>query len=49
MLPRTVIGATISSVRETAGESVTKLLYTYAERIDAGDFAGVAELFALPP
>jgi 3-phenylpropionate/cinnamic acid dioxygenase small subunit len=33
-------------VRETAGESITKLLYTYAERIDAGDFAGVAELFA---
>lgn len=25
---------------------IENLLYTYAERIDAGDFAGVAELFA---
>jgi ketosteroid isomerase-like protein len=32
-------------VQETAAEAVTKLIYTYAERIDAGDFAGVAELF----
>jgi len=32
-------------VQETATEAVTKLIYTYAERIDAGDFAGVAELF----
>ena len=31
---------------ETPGESITKLIYTYAERIDAGDFAGVAEVFA---
>ena len=31
---------------ETPGESITKLVYTYAERIDAGDFAGVAEVFA---
>jgi hypothetical protein len=27
-------------------EAITKLIYTYAERIDAGDFAGVAENFA---
>ncbi len=45
-LPRAAIGATISTVQEAAGESITKLLFTYAERIDAGDFAGVAELFA---
>lgn len=25
---------------------ITNLLYTYAERVDAGDFAGVAELLA---
>ena len=31
---------------ETPSEAITKLLYTYAERIDAGDFAGVAEVFA---
>ena len=41
-----MIGATISYVQETAAEAVTKLIYTYAERIDAGDFAGVAEIFA---
>src|ERR1700733_9851047 len=34
------------SVQETASEAITKLIYTYAERIDAGDFAGVAEIFA---
>ena len=44
--PRPVIGATISDVQETASEAITKLIYTYAERIDAGDFAGVAEVFA---
>jgi ketosteroid isomerase-like protein len=33
-------------VLETPAEAVTKLIYTYAERIDAGDFAGVGELFA---
>jgi ketosteroid isomerase-like protein len=33
-------------VQETAAETITKLIYTYAERIDAGDFAGVAEVFA---
>ncbi len=41
-----MIGATIASVQETAAEAITKLIYTYAERIDAGDFAGVAEVFA---
>ncbi len=41
-----MIGATISSVQETPAEAITKLIYTYAERIDAGDFAGVAEVFA---
>jgi ketosteroid isomerase-like protein len=39
-------GVTISSVQETASETITKLIYTYAERIDAGDFAGVADVFA---
>ena len=29
----------------TPGEAITALIYTYAERIDAGDFAGVAEVF----
>ncbi len=33
-------------MQETAAEAITKLIYTYAERIDAGDFAGVAEIFA---
>ena len=32
-------------VPETPIESITKLIYTYAERIDLGDFAGVGELF----
>jgi ketosteroid isomerase-like protein len=41
-----VIGATMPNVQETAAEAITKLIYTYAERIDAGDFAGVAEVFA---
>ena len=41
-----MIGATISSVKETASEAITKLIYSYAERIDAGDFAGVGEVFA---
>ncbi|HWE66326.1 MAG TPA: nuclear transport factor 2 family protein [Acidimicrobiales bacterium] len=27
-------------------EAITRLIYTYAERIDAGDFAGVGEVFA---
>jgi hypothetical protein len=46
-----VIGATIAAVPETqAAESamafhaVTNLIYSYAERIDEGDFAGVAEI-----
>jgi uncharacterized protein (TIGR02246 family) len=34
------------SVQETASEAITKLIYTYAERIDAGDFDGVADVFA---
>ena len=44
--PRPVISATISPVEETAAEAITKLIYSYAERIDAGDFAGVAQLLA---
>jgi uncharacterized protein (TIGR02246 family) len=40
-----VIGATISAVHATAAEAITRLIYSYAERIDAGDFAGIAELF----
>jgi 3-phenylpropionate/cinnamic acid dioxygenase small subunit len=31
-------------VPETPAEAVTTLLYTYAERIDAGDFDGIGEL-----
>jgi 3-phenylpropionate/cinnamic acid dioxygenase small subunit len=27
-------------------EAITQLVYTYAERMDAGDFEGLAELFA---
>jgi ketosteroid isomerase-like protein len=34
------------TVQETAAEAITKLIYTYAERIDAGDFDGVADVFA---
>jgi ketosteroid isomerase-like protein len=30
----------------TPSEAVATLIYRYAERIDAGDFAGVAEIFA---
>jgi uncharacterized protein (TIGR02246 family) len=44
-MPGALIGATITAVQETPAEAVTKLIYTYAERIDAGDFAGVAEIF----
>jgi ketosteroid isomerase-like protein len=50
-----VIGATITDVPEapeTAAveaamdvHAVTKLIYSYAERIDEGDFAGVADVF----
>jgi ketosteroid isomerase-like protein len=32
-------------VHETPVEAITKLVYTYAERMDAGDFEGVADLF----
>jgi ketosteroid isomerase-like protein len=31
---------------DTAADAIPKLIYAYAERIDAGDFAGVGELFA---
>ena len=44
--PCPLIGATIAPVADSAAEAITKLIYTYAERIDAGDFAGVGELFA---
>jgi 3-phenylpropionate/cinnamic acid dioxygenase small subunit len=30
----------------TPSEAISTLIYLYAERIDAGDFAGVADLFA---
>ena len=33
-------------MRLTPAESVANLIYSYAERIDAGDFAGVGELLA---
>jgi hypothetical protein len=31
-------------VQETAADAITTLIHRYAERIDAGDFAGVGEL-----
>jgi len=31
---------------ESSAEAIVKLVYTYAERIDAGDYEGVAQLFA---
>ena len=31
---------------KAAHDAITELIYTYAERIDAGDFDGVADLFA---
>jgi hypothetical protein len=37
---------TITDVHGTPSEAITTLIYTYAERIDAGDFAGIGELFA---
>jgi 3-phenylpropionate/cinnamic acid dioxygenase small subunit len=40
-----LIGATICAV-ERAAEAIPKLIYTYAEHIDAGDFSGIGELFA---
>jgi ketosteroid isomerase-like protein len=33
-------------VQRTPSEAITTLIYTYAERIDLGDFDGVADLFA---
>jgi len=41
----TARGGTIDAVPDTPIEAITKLVYTYAERIDLGDFAGVGELF----
>jgi ketosteroid isomerase-like protein len=38
--------ATISAVQQSAEMAIASLIYTYAERIDAGDFAGIGELFA---
>jgi 3-phenylpropionate/cinnamic acid dioxygenase small subunit len=32
-------------MKPTPHDAITQLLYTYAERIDAGDFAGVGTLF----
>ncbi len=34
-----------ATTKAVAGWAVTQLIYTYAERIDHGDFAGVGELF----
>jgi hypothetical protein len=34
------------SVSPSASEAIATLVYTYAERLDAGDLAGVAQLFA---
>jgi 3-phenylpropionate/cinnamic acid dioxygenase small subunit len=39
-------GATIGGMDKSPSEAIASLIYTYAERIDAGDFAGVAEVFA---
>jgi hypothetical protein len=38
--------ATITTMKGTPSEAITALIYTYAERIDEGDFAGIGELFA---
>jgi hypothetical protein len=35
-----------SSDRAAARDAIENLLFTYAERIDVGDFAGIGELFA---
>jgi ketosteroid isomerase-like protein len=45
-----VIGATITAVPDAqeaaaAVQAITNLIFTYAERIDEGDFAGVARVF----
>jgi 3-phenylpropionate/cinnamic acid dioxygenase small subunit len=34
------------SAAEADAEQIARLVYTYAERLDAGDFEGVADLFA---
>ena len=42
-----MIGDTIGPMDHlTPAEHIAKLMYTYAERIDAGDFSGVADTFA---
>ncbi len=33
-------------MQQSAETAIASLLFTYAERIDAGDFAGIGELFA---
>ncbi|HEY1650250.1 MAG TPA: nuclear transport factor 2 family protein [Acidimicrobiales bacterium] len=38
-------GADDEAASAVAGWAVSQLIFTYAERIDEGDFAGVAELF----
>jgi len=40
-----VISATISGVLQTPAEAIAALIYSYAERIDAGDFTGIADVF----
>ncbi|HVB91074.1 MAG TPA: nuclear transport factor 2 family protein [Acidimicrobiales bacterium] len=40
-----MIGATIGIVDPLAHQAITRLIYLYAERIDAGDFDGVGEVF----
>lgn len=37
---------TIWPVQQSDEMAIASLIYTYAERIDAGDFAGIGELFA---
>lgn len=39
------LGGAIAAEAAVAVHAITKLIYTYAERIDEGDFAGVAEVF----
>src|ERR1700733_3108217 len=41
---RTDPRARIGDVQQSAEMAITSLIYTYAERIDAGDFAGIGEL-----
>lgn len=39
------LGGEIAAEAAVAVHAISKLIYTYAERIDEGDFAGVAEIF----